>query len=210
MHARLLTILGCIALSACTGGISMLGGQTSEPSRGPDLGAAAASPMDTRSLGIYLETMQALIEGDAVLQAETFESAAEAAALAPTTTNRLRFALALATPGHTGANLLEAQRSLAALLAVGDTLLPEERILATIHLQEVEERLILDAAARQQQQTSAAEIARLDADRTERLEAVQAENQRLRDELADAQDKLEAITSIEREIRERDGATNVP
>jgi hypothetical protein len=166
--------------------------------------------MDTRSLGIYLETMQALIEGDAVLQAETFESAAEAAALAPTTTNRLRFALALATPGHTGANLLEAQRSLAALLAVSDTLLPEERILATIHLQEVEERLILDAAARQQQQTSAAEIARLDADRTERLEAVQAENQRLRDELADAQDKLEAITSIEREIRERDGATNVP
>ena len=89
-------------------------------------------------------------------------------------------------------------------------MLPEERILATIHLQEVEERLILDTAARQQQQTSAAEIARLDADSTQRLEAVQAENRRLRDELADAQEKLEAITSIERSIRERDGATNIP
>lgn len=166
--------------------------------------------MDTRSLGVYLETMQALVEGDAVLQAEVFDSASEAASIAPTTTNRLRFALALATPGHTGADPLEAQRRLAELLAAGDALLPEERTLATIHLQEVEERLILDTAARQQQQTSAAEIARLDADSAERLEAVQAENQRLRDQLADAQEKLEAITSIERSIRERDGAPNVP
>ncbi|NIW24176.1 MAG: hypothetical protein GWN29_06185 [Gammaproteobacteria bacterium] len=77
-------------------------------------------------------------------------------------------------------------------------------------MQEVEERLILDTAARQQQQTSAAEIARMGADSSERLEAVQAENRRLRDELADAEEKLEAITSIERSIRERDDATNVP
>ncbi|MDH3420716.1 MAG: hypothetical protein OEM78_14690 [Gammaproteobacteria bacterium] len=209
MQARFLTILGCLALSACASVPSLFGSRPSEPASGPDLGAAAASPMDTRSLGIYLETMQALVEGDAVLQAEVFDSAAEAAALAPTTTNRLRFALALATPGHAGADPLQAQRRLAELLAAGDTLLPEERILATIHLQEVEERLILDTAARQQSQTSAAEIARLDADRTERLAAAQAENQRLRDELADAQEKLEAITSIERSIRERDGATNV-
>lgn len=210
MRAGLVTIIGFLALSACTSGPSIFGRRPSEPARGPDVGAAAASPMDTRSLGVYLETMQALVEGDAVLQAEVFDSASEAAAIAPTTTNRLRFALALATPGHTGADPLEAQRRLAELLAAGDTLLPEERILATIHLQEVEERLILDTAARQQQQSSAAEIARLGADSTERLEAVQAENRRLRDELADAQEKLEAITSIERSIRERDGATNVP
>ncbi len=203
--------LTCLVLGACAGGPSPFGSRSGEPLEGaPDVGAAAASPMDTRSLGVYLETMQALVEGDAVLQAEVFDSAAEAATLAPTTTNRLRFALALATPGHTGADPLEAQRRLAELLAAGDTLLPEERSLATIHLQEVEERLILDTAARQQQQTSAAEIARLDADSAERLEAAQAENQRLRDQLADAQEKLEAITSIERSIRERDGATNVP
>lgn len=210
MH-RLAPVLGCLALTACAGGTSLFGNRTSDPpARAPDVGAAAASPMDTRSLGVYLETMQALVEGDAVLQAEVFDSAAEAAALAPTTTNRLRFALALATPGHPGADPLEGQRRLAELLAAGDTLLPEERTLATIHLQEVEERLILDTAARQQRQTSAAEIARLDADSTERLEAVQAENRRLRDELADAQEKLEAITSIERSIRERDGVTSPP
>jgi hypothetical protein len=33
---------------------------------------------------------------------------------------------------------------------------------------------------------------------------VEAENRRLRDELDDAEDKLEAITSIERSIREQD------
>ena len=207
---RLLASLACLALSACAGGAPFFGNRPSEPVRAPDVGSAAASPMDTRSLGVYLETMQALVEGDAVLQAEVFDSASEAAALAPTTTNRLRYALALATPGHTGADPLEAQRRLAELLAAGDTLLAEERILATIHLQEVEERLILDTAARQQQQSSAAEIARLGADSTQRLEAVRAENSRLRDELADAQEKLEAITSIERSIRERDGATSVP
>ncbi|HSG65532.1 MAG TPA: hypothetical protein VLD39_11050 [Gammaproteobacteria bacterium] len=170
----------------------------------------AASSLETRSLGVYLETMQALADGDAVVQAEVFENAVEAAELAPTTTNRLRLALALATPGHAASDALEAQRRLAALLAAGDTLLPEERVLATIHLQEVEERLILDAAAQQQRQRSAAEVAKLNADTSQQLEAVHAENQRLRSELAEAQEKLEAITSIERSIRERDGATSVP
>ena len=95
-------------------------------------------------------------------------------------------------------------------MAAGDTLLPEERILATIHLQEVEERLILDTAAQQQRQRSTAEVARLNADSAERLQAVEEENRQLRDELAEAQEKLEAITSIERSIRDRDGATGVP
>jgi hypothetical protein len=209
MRSRLLLISFAAALGACTamGGLFSAGGT---PESGPENGATAASGLETRSLGVYLETMQALVEGDGVLQAEVFENAAEAIVLAPTTTNRLRLALALATPGHAGSNPLEAQRQLSALLAAGDTLLPEERILATIHLQEVEERLILDAAAEQQRQRSAAEVARLNTDTSQQLEAIQAENQRLRSELAEAQEKLEAITSIERSIRERDGATGVP
>lgn len=197
-------------LGACTVAGGLFGGGQSGSAGGPEVGAATASSLETRSLGVYLETMQALIEGDTVEQAEVFENAVESAELAPTTTNRLRLALALATPGHAGSNPLEAQRQLAALLAAGDTLLPEERILATIHLQEVEERLILDSAATQQRQRSAAEVERLSADSTERLEAAQAENRRLRGELAEAQEKLEAITSIERSIRERDGAAGVP
>jgi len=200
----------CLSLAGCTTAGAIFSGSEPAPASAPELGAAATSNLQTRSLGIYLETMQALIDGDTMLQAEVFRNASEAAALAPTTTNRLRLALALATPGHPATNPLEAQRQLAELLAAADALLPEERILATIHLQEVEERLILDTAAQQQQQRSAAEFSQLSADSAERLQATQEENRRLRDELAEAQEKLEAITSIERSIRERDGAPGIP
>jgi len=204
-------LIGCIALTGCSMTGSLFGGpDSSSPARGPEPGATATSSLETRALGLYLETMEALIEGDSVTQAEVFENASEAAVLSPTTTNRLRLALALATPGHPGADPVAAQRQLADLLAAGDSLLPEERVLATIHLQEVEERLILDSAAQQQRQRSAAEISRLNADSTERLQAAEDENRRLREELAEAQEKLEAITSIERSIRERDGTAGVP
>jgi len=204
------TLLGvCVSLSGCTGTGGFFGSRPA-PDRSAEASVAASSTLETRSLGIYLETMQALIEGDAVLQAEVMDAAAEAAALSPTTTNRLRLALALATPGHPGTDGLRAQRELAALLAASDTLLPEERILATIHLQEVEERLILDTAARQQRERSESEAAEIAADSAEQLRAAQEDNRRLRDQLAEAQEKLEAITSIERSIRERDGPASVP
>ncbi len=48
--------------------------------------------------------MHMLPDGDPARQAELFESAKEAATLAPTTSNKLRFALALATPGHSGSD----------------------------------------------------------------------------------------------------------
>ena len=52
---------------------------------------------------------------------------------------------------------------------------------------------VVTRASRAEQQTSARRIA-----------AVEAENERLREELAEAEQKLEAITSIERSIREQE------
>ena len=46
------------------------------------------------------ETLRSLIEGDAVVQADVFRNVSAAADAAPTTTNRLMLALALATPTH--------------------------------------------------------------------------------------------------------------
>jgi hypothetical protein len=203
-------ILCCLAASACSSGAALFGDRNSAPGDAGDTRAVAATAFDSQGLRIYLETMQALIEGDAVVQAEVFESTMDAALTSPTTTNRLRYALALATPGHAGADPVEAERRLSELLAAGETLLPEERTLATIHLQEVEERLILDTAAQQQRQRSAAEVSRLSNDSAERLQAAQEENRRLRTELDEAQEKLDAITNIERSIRERDGAPGIP
>ena len=94
-----------------------------------------------------------------------------------------------------------------ALLSVSG-LLPEERVLAAIHLRDVEQRLILDAAAEQLRRESAAAIEQQNAESARRLEAALAENRRLRAELDDATKKLNALTTIEQAIRERDNGPN--
>jgi hypothetical protein len=152
--------------------------------------------------------MRDLLEGDPVLQADVFSLVAEAASLEPTTTNRLNYALALATPGHPSSDPAEAQRLLSEIVAASDALLPEERILATIHLKEVEQRLILDAAAQRLQRETAATTAEQNNQSAQRLRAMAEENRQLRLELDEAREKLDAITNIERSIRERENGSD--
>lgn len=170
------------------------------PIGGDDSGAA--------SLVEYLEVMSRLVEGDVLTQTETFREVAETAAASPTTENRVKLALAVATPGHPNEDLAEAQQRLSSLLAAGPALLPAERMLVAIHLKEVEQRLILDAESqRLREEAEAARQARND-ESARRLEAALAENARLAKELQEAQQKLDAITNIERSIRERENGAN--
>lgn len=203
---KLLFSMVPLALTACTVSSLLGGGGESDPAPQPE----SSAPLSAQGLAVYLETMQALVEGDAVRQAEVFRGVEQATSIAPTTTNRLKLALALASPGHPSSDPTQAHRQLSDLLAAQDALLPEERILATIHLKEVEQRLILDAEAQRLQQDGSAELARQSEDNARRLQAIQLENERLRVELADALEKLEAITSIERSIRERENGTDTP
>lgn len=204
-------LAGCALLAACasTGGpfSGLRNASTPAAQELPDDGATS---LDAEGLAVYLELMRALVEGDPVTQAEAFNAAAEAADLAPTTTNRLRYALGLAVPGHASSNAAAAERALSALLAQGDALLPEERVLAAIHLRDVEQRLILDAEAEQLRTAAASELARQNAENAERLEAALEENRRLRAELDEATEALDAITTIERSIRERENGPNPP
>jgi hypothetical protein len=155
-----------------------------------------------------LDPLRTLLEGDAVTQADVFRGIAAAADAAPTTTNRLRLALALATPMHPGTNTAEAQRLLSELLASGDALLPEEQVLALIHLKDVEERLILDAEATRLQQAAAAAAAQRNDRSAQQLNAALEENRQLKLALDEARAKLDAITNIERSIRERENDTD--
>jgi hypothetical protein len=166
--------------------------------------SGARSAVDTQGLGVYLELMRALIEGDALTQAEIFGEVADAADIAPTTTNRLKYALALATPGHPSSDATLAEQRLSALLASADALLPEERMLVTIHLREVEQRLILDAAAAQLRSESANALEQQNLENAAELRAALEENRRLRAELDDATQKLNTLTAIEQSIRERE------
>ena len=147
----------------------------------------------------YLDELYRLADGDPATQAEIFADASAAAELMPGPSTNLRFALVLATPGHAGADPEHAQSLLRELLAQTPLLTPAEVSLATIHLKAVEERIVLSAEARQLRASETEEAAV-----SRRLDTVEAENRRLRDELEDAEEKLEAITSIERSIREQD------
>ena len=160
--------------------------------------------VDAGAIGPVLELMSSLPQGDPARQAELFQQAKDAAELSPTTSNKLRYALALATPGHSGADPVAAQRQLSELLARPETLLPMERMLAIVELKEVEQQLILladtkrlrDEAARDSHDDRLATINR-------RLAAENDENARLRKALDEARAKLEAVTHIERSINDR-------
>jgi hypothetical protein len=148
--------------------------------------------------------MSSLPQGDPAAQAEIFQSVKDAADLTPTTTNKLRYALALATPGHSGSDPVAAERHLSELLARPETLLPTERMLAVIELKQVEQLLVLVAESKRLRD-DAARDAQGDklAAANRRLAAESDENARLRKALDEARAKLEAVTHIERSINDR-------
>ena len=101
------------------------------------------SAADVSPVIATLELMSELPQGDPATQAELLQTAKNAAELTPTTSNKLKYALALATPGHGGADPVAAQRQLAELLATPENLLPIERFMAQSQLRQVERQLIL-------------------------------------------------------------------
>jgi hypothetical protein len=191
----LCALCGCAALG---GPSSLKPPPPSEPDGKSEFGTIAP----------LLELMSGLPKGDPARQAELFQSAKDAAALSPTTSNRLKYALALAIPGHTGSDPVAAQRQLAELLARPETLLPEERLLALVELHEVDQRLVLQA----ENQRLRDEALHDSKDKLQainrRLQAESDENARLRKALDEARAKLDAVTHIERSINDR--ATSEP
>lgn len=200
--SRLLASLLClIAMSGCSSG----GQKVVNPVE------TERVPLDTGPIAPILEMMSNLPQRDPASQAETFQSVKDAAELTPTTSNRLRYALALATPGHSGADPVAAQRQLSQLLARPETLLPVERWLALIELREVEQQLILQAEAKRLRDAAVRDTHGDDdklAASNRRLAAETDENARLRKALEEAKAKLEAVTHIERSINDR--ASTVP
>ncbi len=193
---------------ALSGGCSLLRGAGAErPESQPPPHAA----VDWSAIEPLLDMMSALPQGDPARQAELFQSAKDAVQIAPTTSNRLRYALALAVPGHGGSDPVAAQRQLAELLARPETLLPSEHLLAMVEEQDVEQRLVLQAENRRLHD----EAPRESHDRVNilnrRLTAESDENARLRKALEEARAKLEAVTHIERSINDRNpGGVRTP
>jgi hypothetical protein len=188
-------VVAWISACAASGGFRQKTAVPAEPENAPQ-SLSPVSPL--------LEMMSSLPQGDPAQQAEMFQAAKDAAALTPTTSNRLRYALALATPGYSGSDPVAAQRQLSELLARPETLLPIERLLATVELKEVEQRLVLQAENKRLREAAPPDDREKLQATNRRLAAESDENARLRKALDEARAKLEAVTHIERSINDRD------
>ena len=152
----------------------------------------------------YLKELYDLSSGDPALQAEIFADSEAAAQLTPNPSTNLRFALVLATLGHPETNPQQAQNMLRELLTRTELMTQAEISLATIYLKSTEELMVLSSEARRLRASSDRTQRTEEAAINQRLATVEAENRRLRRELEDAESKLDAITSIERSIRQQD------
>jgi predicted small lipoprotein YifL len=146
----------------------------------------------------YLDTCLKVARGTPAEQAEVLATVSNDYHAAPAPSKVLRYAMVLSTPGHSGFDPVVAQRLLREVLASPETLMPAERALAFLQLQQVERHQSLQADVRRLQtgaeRTASERIAQL----TRRLTTESDENSRLKKALADAQAKLDAIANIER------------
>jgi hypothetical protein len=199
--ARLATIAiavsavsGCAATSKATAWLK--GERTADAQNPVILGAPAADA--------YLKELSDLAAGDPATQAEIYADASAAAQLTPGPNTELRLALVLATPGHTEADPERAQSLLREILTQVQLLTPAELSLATIHLNNAERLIVANNEARRLRESSSRAARTEKQALSQRLSTVEAENRRLRSDLEEAEEKLEAITSIERSIREQE------
>ena len=193
--APVLCLAACALLGGCESTSNWLQGKETEPRET----IVVAAP-ETNGL---ISEMYQLADGDPATQAEIYSDARAAAELTPNPSTRLRYALVLATPGHPGGDPKLAQQIFRDLLAQTELMTPGEISLATIHLKEVESRIMLSAET-DRLRTENAQIASTEqAAVAQRLATVEAENRRLRQSLEDAESKLEALSAIERSMREQ-------
>jgi len=208
MPRRLGIVAAALALAACSStGVFSGRGRESQSAAGSEAttepAPTGAAALDTRALEGYLEMMESLIEGDALDRAATFNAARDAFALSRTTTNELRYALALSIPGHNGSDAEAATVRLRNLIASGD-LLREERVLVTIQLRYAEQIVRLEGAQIELEQRLEAAVTARDEETANLILRLQTDNAELRAELEDATAMLDAITNIEQSISERE------
>ena len=204
MTTRISTFVVALAAATLVAGCSstrdwISGKLPDREKRGEDPVTLGAPEADT-----YLDELSNLAAGDPATQAEIFADAESVHTLTPGPSTNLRFALVLATPGHPESDPQRAQSMLREILTQTELLTTSEVALATIHLKSVENLMVSESEARRLRSQTSRQARTQEQNLSQRLATVEAENRRLRRELDEAESKLEAITSIERSIREQE------
>ena len=152
----------------------------------------------------YLRELNDLVAGDPDKQADIFADASSAARLTPGPSTDLRLGLVLATPGHPASDPVQAQRLLSGVLEQSELMTAAEISLARIALNSVDSVIVTNTQATRLQESTSRTARSEEQAISQRLATAEAENARLRRELEEAEQKLDAITSIERSIREQE------
>lgn len=182
------------ALSACGQTTDWIKGRIASTSTDPEI-------LGAPEIEVYIAELGRIASGDPAAQAEIFADAAAAAQLTPSPSTNLRLGLVLSIPGHPESNPQQAQSVLREVLAQTILLTPAEISLAVIHLNNVERQIVANSEARRLRASSSRVAQTQQQAASQRLTTVEAENRKLRSDLEEADQKLEAITSIERSIR---------
>lgn len=193
-----LAVLGTLA--GCTG---MNFGRSSTPAAAP-----TGEALEAAQITAWASTQQRLVQGSPVEQAEVLAAARTAYEANRQGPPLLRYALALAAPGHPGRDLDQAQRLLREALARPELLSPTERAIAVVESQRVDGELKLAIENKRlvgemQRERERARTTAPSAATARRLQQEMDENARLRKALDEAQAKLDAIANIERSISDR-------
>jgi hypothetical protein len=189
--------LAALMLAGCASSPPERGGPA-EPVAVPDRNQTQA-----QSLVFYLELLHRFAKAGPAEQSEILANIRRDYETAPSPSSELRYALAVATPGHPSTDFVLAQRLLRQLLSAPEAMSAVEHAAAFLELQKVDRQIALAAENRRLQNVSdRAERERLAA-LNRRLAAETEENARLRKALEDAQAKLDAIATIERQTTVR-------
>lgn len=195
LHRGLPAVLAALTLAACA---------ATQPGTGDPTQGSHAAPAPARSpLAPYLDTLTAMAPGDPARQQAELASTLAAVHESPTSANTLRYALAIGTAGQRNGNPTEAKRLLTDLLAGPNDLGPEAREFAAAYLREFEARAALGAELAKQREETEQKLRSNDSTAEKREDALEAENARLKKQLAEAQRKLEAVAEMERSLQEQ-------
>ncbi len=190
MRHKLPAVALCALFAGCAGGIS--------PRHEPAAPSVDRDSTEAAVISSYLDVCLRLARGSPAEQAEILTTANNDYSAAPTPSRVLRYAMVLSTPGHAGYDPVVAQRLLHEVLANPETLLPAERALAFLQLQQVDRQQSLKADVTRLQQNAERSTNDRIAQLSRQLKTESDDNIRLKKLLAEAQEKLDAIANIER------------
>jgi hypothetical protein len=194
MRLRLLALTGNVLLAATLAGcLASTSSRNAQP-----LPTVDRSSTESTVISSYLDLCMRLARGSSAEQAEILANTSNDYSAAPTPSRVLRYAMVLSTPGHPGHDPVVAQRLLREVLASPETLMPAERALAFLQLQQVERQQALQADVRRLQSNAERTANERIAQLQRQLKSESDESARLKRLLAEAQAKLDAIANIER------------